>query len=428
MSVPAPGTASPAGSLEEVLSGRLGAAAVRRVALEPLRGGLDRLLQETGNRPGTLRLLRSKYKPSRLTGWYLLTPDGGGAPRHLVVTWSANDAGTVRVYPDDPALPQLARLSRPGHVAAVLRELADVRDGRLRGQLDVQPVRYRPGQRHVLRVRRGPAEPGYYVKTDRDASGAPAVDAATTLGALLAERCPSVRVAQPVGFCAADRASVWREAGGRPLGQWLAAGVPASTAALQLLGQALREMHDSGLRAPTPAQPAGRPVRHDAAYEVAVTLRAGGHIGALLPAVGTRYRDLAREAGERLDRLPGDPVTLVHGDAKCDNVLVDGDRLRVLDLDRCGTADPALDLGRMLADLRWWCRDDRRAAWWSAMLAHGYGPGTPRRWTRARTWAVLFQLRNAARRCAVHEPGWTEQVRARVADASVAMDAERGAP
>jgi Phosphotransferase enzyme family len=439
MSITAPRGVSAPGPPEEVLSGRLGVAEVRRVLLEPLRFGLAGLLDGNGDAPGSLQLLRSKYKPSRLTGWYVSAPADGGPPRHLAVSWSAVDGTTLRVYPDDPSMPQLARLSHPGHVSALIGGLAGVGAGAelaeagedARRRLDVWPVRYRPGQRHVLRARLGTGGPGYYLKTDRDVSGAGAVAAATALGPLLAERCTGVRIAEPVGYSPADRTAVWREAPGRPLWHLLADGAaPAPAAALARLGRALREVHDSGLRPSSPGEPGrtGRTHRHDPESEVAATLRAGEHIAVLLPAVGARYRDLARQAGERLEHLPDEPTTLVHGDAKCDNVLVHGRRLRILDLDRCGRADPALDLGRLLADVRWWCPDDPRAGRWSAVLGHGYGADVPRRWARARTWAVLFRLRNTARRCAVHDPAWVSAVRTGVAGAATALAVEQVRP
>jgi aminoglycoside phosphotransferase (APT) family kinase protein len=425
MSVGVPGATTAARPpLEEVLSGRLGAGAVRRVALEPYRFGLAPLLDGTGNGPGPLRLVRSKYKPSRLSGWYILTPGDGGAPRRLAVTWSADGGVALRVYPDDPSMPQLARLSSPDHVAGMLRRLDGVRDDP-RWRPEVQPVRYRPGQRHVLRVRCGPDGRGYYLKTDRDANGGVAVEAARVVGALLADRCPAVRVAEAVGTVDEDRTAVWREAEGSPLSHRLVSRAPTSEAPLRLLGRALRELHDGDLAMPWAVAPGpADPRRRNPASEVAVTLRAGAHIAALLPTLGARYRELAQEAGECLELMPGEPAGLVHGDAKCDNVLVVGDaRLRVLDLDRCARADPALDLGKLLADLRWWCPDDRRAARWSEALAQGYGADPPQRWARARAWAALLQLRNAARRCAVHDPAWTQQVCARVAGAAAALHA-----
>ena len=50
----------------------------------------------------------------------------------------------------------------------------------------------------------------------------------------------------------------------------------------------------------------------------------------------------------------------------------------------------------------------------------GYGPCDPLRWARAELWAVLFMLKNAARRAAVHAPDWESLVTLRAAAASQA--------
>jgi hypothetical protein len=44
----------------------------------------------------------------------------------------------------------------------------------------------------------------------------------------------------------------------------------------------------------------------------------------------------------------------------------------------------------------------------------GHGPCDPARWSRAELWAVFFDLKIAARRCALHEPHWAAQVTGRV--------------
>ena len=78
------------------------------------------------------------------------------------------------------------------------------------------------------------------------------------------------------------------------------------------------------------------------------------HLGAgqlpdlLLPAVWERYRMLAMEALDRLEGLPAEELRLGHGDLKCDNILAAEDRICLLDLDRTGLADPAMDLGKFL--------------------------------------------------------------------------------
>lgn len=432
------------GPLDEVLAGNLGVEAVRRVALHPLEFGVEPLLDEClpGTGSWSFRLLRSKYKPRRkLTAYYLVTT-GGPAPdeRHLAVTWRSTEevpapgspghvsCGPVAVlaYPADPCMPALARLSNGAYLASLALSLCgsdgtdgtDGSDGWASAPLRVGVLRYRPGKRHVLHAVGDADGRGLVVKTDKQDAGSRAVRVARVHGPELERRCPWVGLAQPLGHSAGDRASVWRESAGEPLWRVCTDGGSA-TALMEGLGEALRVLHDTGPRS-TDVGPdaAALPRCRDTDEHAARVLRAGEHIAALLPRVGRAYHDLASRLVERLGRLPGGPPALVHGDLKCDHVLVDGDRFRLIDLDRAGYGDPALDLGALLADLRWWYPDDR-AAKLSTALRAGYGPCEVARWARAHTLAALFQLRFAAHRCAVHDPAWGFKVSAQVATATL---------
>jgi len=417
---------APLQALDDVLAGRLGASGLRRVVLDPWRHGLSTLVHDGPSDAGSLaegaELLRTKYKPGRKLTAYYQPPDAArGATPQLVVSWHAEPQATVGiggsrdarvtvlVAPADPSMQHLRRLSRTDHVAELVARLTG-RPIPEPGTVRLSTVRYRPGQRHVLRARTSTGA-GWFLKTDRDDSGARAVEAAEVLGPLLARRCPAAAVAEPVGYSADDRAAVWRESSGQPLRYRLATDHAAGTRLVGLVGAALRVVHDAVPRLhPT--------VGHDAGAEVAATLRAGEHIAVLLPDVGATYAAVAADVAAGLDRLPGEAPGFTHGDLKCDNLLVDGDHLRILDLDRSSWADPALDLAKFLADLRWWFPPGERADAFVTALHAGYGTTEPSRWARARLLASLFQLKLAARRCAVHDLDWAVQVRDRVAAAA----------
>jgi Ser/Thr protein kinase RdoA (MazF antagonist) len=123
--------------------------------------------------------------------------------------------------------------------------------------------------------------------------------------------------------------------------------------------------------------------------------------------VGARLRLHVGRALESLAALPVEPPTLVHGDFKCDNLIVNGSRVHLLDFDRCGRGDPAADIGKFLADLRWWtAEDDAAVARLHEAFLEGYGAMGPARTARARAYDTLLQLRMAARRVPIQEPGW----------------------
>jgi aminoglycoside phosphotransferase (APT) family kinase protein len=404
--------------LGEVLQGLRGHEGVREVAIHPERYGVAESLAELRDprTDGAPELLRTKYKPGRSLKAYYRVPRRGGpsAGRHLVAAWVPERPVDVLVSPVDPALPQLERLTRMEYLAARVEQLLG-RSVRPLDRLELETVRYRPGQRHVLLARFGYDLGPVYLKTDRDDSGARAVAAAGLVAELLARRCPDARAATPIGYLEADAAALWWAVPAPSLARLLCDRPADGSAAVEGVGRAMRAIHDGSVPAGHPA--ASRFAGHDARAEAATVRRAGAYIGVLLPDVGSVYARVVRQALEQLDELPGEPATLVHGDAKAENLLVDGGHPLLLDFDRSCRADPALDLGKLVADLAWWRRDTAEL---ERVLRAGYGPCDPARWARARWWSVLFRLRIAARRCAVHDADWPDQVRARVAAAEAA--------
>jgi aminoglycoside phosphotransferase (APT) family kinase protein len=131
--------------------------------------------------------------------------------------------------------------------------------------------------------------------------------------------------------------------------------------------------------------------------------------------------------GRVLESIAAQPVeapTVVHGDFKCDNLVVSGSRVHLLDFDRCGRGDPAADIGKFLADLRWWTAgDDAAAARLHEAFLDGYGVVGGARAARARAYDVLLQLRMAARRVPIQDPAWEDHV-TRLVDAAAATPAE----
>jgi Ser/Thr protein kinase RdoA (MazF antagonist) len=425
-----------------VLAGHHGADGVREVAQNPFRYGFRALLDSclSGRRDTTYALLRTKFKPERkLTAYYELTVDGAES-RHVCVTWSqdripslpgpasglgeegstgpfdrlaaSSEDGRVSVLisPADPAMPQLRRLTDPGYLATVLERLTG-RPVPAPRPFDVRTLRYRPGQRHVLMVRSGPGRPGIFVKSDRDDSGNAAVAVAWALAPHVAARCPGAHLAEPLGYIEGDRAAVWSHAPGTPMSHQLTQSAAQAIHLVRLLGQAVRAWHESGAHiSPGLRQQVVERAARDVATELETTRRAGEVIAVLKPEVWAKYDAVLTEVEKNLDRIPQHSPTLIHGDLKSDNLLVSGGQLHVLDLDRAAWADPALDLGKLLADLYWWCRDEARSSALGAAFRSGYGAGDPQLWLRADLLAELYRLLFAARRCVVHDPRWDTAV------------------
>ena len=94
--------------------------------------------------------------------------------------------------------------------------------------------------------------------------------------------------------------------------------------------------------------PAGRPRPVDRELHRFVGRAAA--IRSVDPEVGEHLLELAHDLLEWCPE-PG-PPSLVHGDCKPSQFRVDGDRVAVLDLDHCGLADPAYDVGNFVSSLR----------------------------------------------------------------------------
>jgi len=278
----------------------------------------------------------------------------------------------------------------------------------------------------VLRASAGPGELDVIVKTDRDISGARAAYVARSLGVLLSERCPGAVVAEPLGFSARDGASLWHRAQGAPLSELITRDPAGAEHHVALVGRALRVLHDHALRSGSlgVSEVLGT---HDVTAEATATLRAGEHIRVLLPAVGRAYDALVATATRSSQGGTAQGLTFLHGDLKCDNLLVDGEQVRILDLDRCSRGDPALDLGKFLADLCWWSPAPKPGSTdLTRAFRDAYGETGDDRWRRAAVLAALFQLKFAARRYTVHDPLWATRVRDQVQAAATTLAAASG--
>ena len=74
---------------------------------------------------------------------------------------------------------------------------------------------------------------------------------------------------------------------------------------------------------------------------------------ALLPAERSRIAALGLALRAALTALPPPRLGLTHGDFHGDNILVDGTRIGLVDLEDCAMGDPADDVGSNWAQLRW---------------------------------------------------------------------------
>jgi aminoglycoside phosphotransferase (APT) family kinase protein len=404
------------------------------------RRGLQEMLQSiAGPNRGirSIRLRRAKFKPGRkLTASYDVALGGVAHPAPVTVTWYADgappvaaqlaeaqrelrddgaftgfdrlwafdaDAGMViMVAPLDPAFRALGRFSDPINAPAILA-LCDSPDGDRPNRYTVRPIRYRPGKRHVLE-HRGPSGQRAFVKLYRDGTAAQVAVAVTTFAEQL-ERAGvhGATAVRPAAVMADADALLFRPVAGTPLSRSLRGDESAEPGRLHDVGRLMRAVHS------VVPDAAWRLRERELDSETSAVLRACEAMVGLRPELGVIAVRVVERAREGLEALAPEPATVVHGDLKADHLLLNRDGIAILDTDRSALADPALDIGKLLADLRWWSwvRDQPGTAAEAELLA-GYRPANGRL-ARAELYAALWLVKMAARRVPVASRDWARR-------------------
>lgn len=384
------------------------------------------------------QLYRAKYKPGRhLTTYYAATirdPVGGTAhTRHVEAIWRpsgmahpqlALDDRTIqedvqqrglaaplrqlsavdlawnlglRISPLDPGFPQIARLSDPAYVCSILDQ-----------EYSVSVVRYRPGQRHVLRYDpisvAGEGGPGsLFAKIYNSDKGQRTFDVVRTVADWLESQGAPISTVRPQAYLADDQTVLYPWVSGTPLSWLLQTPGPATDAQIRLAGEALRAMHSIPLDL-IALQP------HSLAKEIKGIASAAEHIHPLLAATGRQITRILEQAQALHERLPQEPPGFAYGDYKSDHLWLTPNGLTLIDFDTCYLFDPAIDLGKYLSDLRWWydsygLQGVEQA---QAIFLEGYADGAGRM-DRARLYEVLVLVKTIARRIKLFDADWAER-------------------
>ncbi|HZJ52251.1 MAG TPA: aminoglycoside phosphotransferase family protein [Actinomycetota bacterium] len=451
-----PGSATRlSGRLQEALSGEagiegvcwvLGGRPIRRIIREELRG-----LLSNPSHLGPCVLRRAKFKPGRkLTAYYDVgLATGAGPARSIAVTWQPEGSSSlssedpsevdlesealaggvaapfsrlsardphlgmrILVAPLDAAYPQLVRVSSPDHVAdLVTRLMEDAAGGsspELPSAVDVTAVRYRPGQRHVLRydclapdgrIQRGET---LFAKLYNDGEDIAAFRVATGIADWVSSSTEASAI-RPLAHLSEDGLIIYPELAGTPLSHH-----PAARAAKPLAqaGAVLRALQ----RAPVGLFDDVRP--HSFAGEARAVARAAEHVRPLFPAAGAAIDRILERAAAVEARLPGESPVLAHGDYKADHVWVGRTGITLIDFNTCSLADPALDLGKFLADLHWWYAAGGEEQMLGAQrnFLEGYGHEIePVRLLRARLYEVLILTKITVRRVRLFDRRWASK-------------------
>ena len=443
---------------EDILSGNAGLAGIHRIlngqpSRRLLRSEVEGMLH-SGFRAGPFHLTRAKFKPGRKLSAYFSFPvldETGKACQtaHLAVTWqnaleSGSDADgrgslqeearraglmpvqrelwrdlpergmRLQVWPLDPKFPHLVHLGDPDHVREMLTSLGAAQDGK---QLPViKPIRYRPGERHVLRYEipasaavRGRGQYLYakLYKNGQDASRAFGI--ANRVVDWLDANPQGLQGNRPEAMSQEDCAILYPHAPGIPLSHQLDRSTRWLTSQLQTIGRALATMHSG----PESLQAGLK--ENSFTNEAKVVKRASEHIQALLPETYDKIIMILDTLQTHYTDLPQEKPTFTHSDFKADHLLCTPHGLTLIDLDTCTLTDPALDLGKFLADLEWWFEREGISGIEEthAALIKGYqdelvgNSVINERLRRAKLFHVLILVKIVARRVPLYKKEWT---------------------
>jgi hypothetical protein len=426
-------------------------AVTSRQPRQMLRRRLAEML-EPGCRIGPLHLSRVKYKPHRkLLAYYNFTVSDPHTGRTrtvpLAVTWGPlaappeqesldqqsiemqAEAGRrgllspflqlqqdipewgvrVQVWPLDPAFPQLVRLGSPGYAQRLFQSSGIAIPFEDEDCVKITPIRYRPGERHVLRYQvltgDDPAETNrLYAKLYQDSqSAARAYRIAHRVVNWLESNLAGLQGVRPAGISEEDAVILYPHAAGIPLSKQLHRSPAWLDRQLQLVGKALSSLHDGPETLTLDLE------ETTFAKEVKVITRAGEHVQVLLPETGAILQRILVRAQELHASLPQEKPTFTHSDFKSDHLLIGPAGITLIDFDTCALADPALDIGKFLADLEWWHEQAGVYAFERAQQAflRGY-QNTDKlgRLARAQLWHSLILAKIAIRRARLYSRNW----------------------
>jgi len=296
--------------------------------------------------PGVRAVVLYEYGKDLVRG-DLLSAEAAAGSQGTVVSPGVR----LSVFPHDPDLAALPQAMDPTVIGPLLADvLRAPRTGHgraLRRRCRVGLLRYRPGRRATVRVATGLPGASYVAKVyhDQDKASAVAREALALAGTPAAGGV--LRLAPTVAHLPTLSLVVQLRVRGEGLGGLVSStrgGSAEAAAGVRRAAVALGEMHDGPV-----VSARRRPVTKELNRFVARARQ----IGTVDRLVGCTLLSLAERLLDTYAEIPAGPLGLVHGDCKPDQFLLDGDGpVYLLDLDHCGVADQAGDVGTFAASLR----------------------------------------------------------------------------
>jgi hypothetical protein len=337
----------------------------------------------------------------------------------------------VQGWPLDNEFFQIARVCDPSHVSNMIAaattscECQGLR--KAASCYSVAPVRYRPGERHVLRYSpldgsERPSSNGILFGKLYDSANSTerAFGVANRVADSLLFGAPELKALRPWGYAADDAVVLYPAASGAPLSSFLGPVTPALAHWLRQAGAMLQMLHSDPSEHGGSLSELSRPGLFDDldphrgfAKEVKkITRHTCEHIHALLPKLGASITEMLEHARKLYDQIPYEPPAFAHGDFKTEHLWVHRGGVTLIDFDTSCVADPALDVGKFLADLRWWYMTKGHNGIEAAQrhFLDGYAHGTRvDRLARARIYESVLLIRLAVHRTQLFDVHWPER-------------------
>ena len=325
----------------------------------------------------------------------------------------------VQMFPYDHRLPALPLLmvGPPPELEPLLLSRFGPGDWQAEAW-EAEPVRYRADLRATLRLTvrardtatGRAAEKRFYVKVyDDEKAGEQAQEALRELWSRAEAGDAGFTVGRPVAYLSSLRVLVQEEVVGTSLKDMLLRGDDV-TPAVRKVARTLAALHLS-----SQVTPRRRPLRR----EVAIIERAGKLLRWACPHLGPEIEEIVGAVVAGLGEVSPAPT---HGDLKLEHVVLDGDRLALLDLDEFAGADPVLDIAQLLASivnvpLSFPLPQDR--AWAAAQVfAEEYFGHVPEAWReRLPLHYAMAVFRMAASFFRHQTPGWHDKIEPLVEEA-----------
>jgi len=225
----------------------------------------------------------------------------------------------------------------------------------------------------------------------------------------------SITTVRPLRYVPADAVVLYPCVSGTPLSSLLQDPGADAASYLRLAGNALKALH----RTPTDLIEL-RP--HSFAKEIKGIVSASEHIRALLPETAAQIQSILADAQALHERLAQEPPGFAYGDFKADHLWATPAGLILIDFDTSYLFDPAIDLGKFLADLHWWYDRYNLPGVEQAreQFLAGYDAGLAERVARARLYEVLVLVKSTVRRVRLFDADW-EQRTARLIDTAAGL-------